>query len=304
VCKKTCNFCGCVDTNSYCPIWAKQGDCLTNPVWMQTNCRKSCKTCEGKPLQPPPGCNDHHVNCQLWVSMGECQRNPLFMHPHCSKSCNTCLFMPCMDYVQSACSDPSPWACRNYPIIKKACRRTCGYCLYDAREDYVDQICYDASKRCGTLTFTQEKCFSKGGWGDWMFKNCKKFCQYCLPGHPGKIIKDHPHYQDITEAPPTTTTTTMPRTIAPSGGPTSVPGCDDDPQFPCKQEAEKGRCMMWVEYMLLHCPWSCGYCGNQGICADDADLQGKCPQYKKAQGCGLVWMQKRCAKTCDTCWRH
>ena len=41
----------------------------------------------------------------------------------------------------------------------------------------------------------EEKCYLGVGWGDWMFNNCKKFCHYCTPGHPGKIIKDHPHYQ-------------------------------------------------------------------------------------------------------------
>ena len=28
-----------------------------------------------------------------------------------------------------------------------------------------------------------------------MFDNCKKLCGYCEPGHPGKIIKNHPHYK-------------------------------------------------------------------------------------------------------------
>ena len=72
--------------------------------------RKSCKTCDGKPLQPPAGCVDHHVNCKLWADAGECKRNPMFMHHHCSRSCHVCQYMPCMDYGKtSACSDPSPW---------------------------------------------------------------------------------------------------------------------------------------------------------------------------------------------------
>ena len=45
------------------------------------------------------------------------------------------------------------------------------------------------------LANTEEKCYANGGWGDWMFENCKRFCKYCTPGHPGKIIKDHPHYK-------------------------------------------------------------------------------------------------------------
>ena len=58
---------------------------------------------------------------------------------------------------------------------------------------------------------------------------------------------------------------------------------------------------IWPDYMEKYCASSCGYCGHEGICADDVDLKGQCPHLKEAQGCDLEWMQQRCAKTCDTC---
>ena len=54
--------------------------------------------------------------------------------------------------------------------------------------------------------------------------------------------------------------------------------------------------------MQKHCAKSCGYCGTEGICADDVDLKGRCPQLKEAQGCETEWMKMRCTKTCDVCW--
>jgi len=288
VCKKTCNFCGCVDTNEWCPTWAKDGECLTNAAWMQTNCRKSCKTCDGKPLQPPPGCVDHHRNCEYWAKVGECDRNPMFMHKHCTKSCNLCDHMPCMDYgSKTACKSPSPWTCRNYKYIQSHCRKTCGYCVNDGREDLLDTVCYDHSSECGKGSNTEKMCYAGKGWGDWMFENCQRFCKYCTPGHPGKIIKDHPHYKDgVTSAP-----------IVPT---TPEPKCKDE-YTECEKHARDGRCKMWEDYTRQYCPKSCGYCGNQGICADDIDMKGGCPQMKEAEGCDLEFMKIRCAKTCNTC---
>jgi len=37
----------CVDSDSNCADWAKQGECTSNPDWMKVNCKKSCKMCTG-----------------------------------------------------------------------------------------------------------------------------------------------------------------------------------------------------------------------------------------------------------------
>merc|ERR1712136_519275 len=198
------------------------------------------------------------------------------------------------------CKHASPWTCRNYNSIKNVCRKTCGYCVNDGREDLLDMICYDDSEECGKGNNIAKKCYAGKGWGDWMFDNCKKFCNYCTPGHPGKIIKDHPHYQDgVTSKPVVPTQAPVSPTQEPIS-PTHDPSCRDE--YPnCQADAKDGRCKIWEDYMQKHCAKSCGYCGSEGICADDVDLKGRCPQLKEAEGCETEWMKMRCTKTCDVC---
>uniref|UniRef100_A0A915P862 ShKT domain-containing protein n=1 Tax=Meloidogyne floridensis TaxID=298350 RepID=A0A915P862_9BILA len=37
----------CVDSDPKCSLWASQGECQTNAIWMMTNCRQSCQSCQG-----------------------------------------------------------------------------------------------------------------------------------------------------------------------------------------------------------------------------------------------------------------
>jgi len=136
-----------------------------------------------------------------------------------------------------------------------------------------------------------------------MFDNCKKLCGYCEPGHPGKIIKNHPHYKDGETTGQPTVHPTAAQTAGPTAPPTSdTAECRDAGTHKnCLRDAKNGHCKIWPDYMEKYCARSCGYCGHEGICADDVDLKGQCPHLKEAQGCDLEWMQQRCAKTCDTC---
>ena len=36
----------CKDVNDWCSVWADQGECLANPVYMRKNCRVSCGLCD------------------------------------------------------------------------------------------------------------------------------------------------------------------------------------------------------------------------------------------------------------------
>uniref|UniRef100_A0A0M3JZ43 ShKT domain-containing protein n=1 Tax=Anisakis simplex TaxID=6269 RepID=A0A0M3JZ43_ANISI len=38
---------GCYDSDKKCSIWASQGECQSNAVWMMSNCRLSCHSCQG-----------------------------------------------------------------------------------------------------------------------------------------------------------------------------------------------------------------------------------------------------------------
>ncbi|KAI6202541.1 ShKT domain and Neurotransmitter-gated ion-channel ligand-binding domain-containing protein [Aphelenchoides besseyi] len=37
----------CVDSDAKCALWASQGECQSNAVWMMANCRRSCQSCQG-----------------------------------------------------------------------------------------------------------------------------------------------------------------------------------------------------------------------------------------------------------------
>ncbi|KAL3077503.1 hypothetical protein niasHS_012209 [Heterodera schachtii] len=37
----------CVDSDPKCSLWASQGECQTNAIWMMSNCRRSCQSCQG-----------------------------------------------------------------------------------------------------------------------------------------------------------------------------------------------------------------------------------------------------------------
>ncbi|KAF7638191.1 ShKT domain-containing protein [Meloidogyne graminicola] len=37
----------CIDSDPKCSLWASQGECQTNAIWMMTNCRQSCQSCQG-----------------------------------------------------------------------------------------------------------------------------------------------------------------------------------------------------------------------------------------------------------------
>lgn len=37
----------CVDSDTKCSLWASQGECQSNAVWMMSNCRRSCQSCQG-----------------------------------------------------------------------------------------------------------------------------------------------------------------------------------------------------------------------------------------------------------------
>jgi hypothetical protein len=37
----------CVDSDQKCSLWASQGECQSNAIWMMSNCRRSCQSCQG-----------------------------------------------------------------------------------------------------------------------------------------------------------------------------------------------------------------------------------------------------------------
>ena len=53
-CAQSCGFCGvCADDHAKCAAWAAQGQCRTNPSYMETHCAESCGFC-GHMYDPQP----------------------------------------------------------------------------------------------------------------------------------------------------------------------------------------------------------------------------------------------------------
>ncbi|XP_040568966.1 zinc metalloproteinase nas-6 [Lepeophtheirus salmonis] len=113
----------CVDSNKYCPTWAKQGECEKNPAWMLKNCQISCQECKNS-------CADHNPSCQKWANSGECTKNSDYMKLYCLKSCGIC---------QGKCKDENQhcnkWMVKGYcktgsfvNYMKLRCKSSCGFC--------------------------------------------------------------------------------------------------------------------------------------------------------------------------------
>jgi prolyl 4-hydroxylase len=90
----------CQDRADECAFWASHGECDSNPVYMLSECAKSCGCREQpaavpQPQQPAegdPACVDKDKSgaCAHWASLGECENNAAFMKLKCASSCGTC----------------------------------------------------------------------------------------------------------------------------------------------------------------------------------------------------------------------
>ena len=63
--------------NENCISWSQKGECLTNPAFMNTNCKLACSNLR-----------DTHESCADWASKGECSKNKKYMYAACPVSCS------------------------------------------------------------------------------------------------------------------------------------------------------------------------------------------------------------------------
>ncbi|XP_052805089.1 uncharacterized protein LOC128234707 isoform X2 [Mya arenaria] len=89
------SYCTNIHLNTtQCEIWARAGECDYNPIWMRTNCHKSCEMCSRK-------CRDEYLDgsmCLQWAKDGECEINPVWMAKSCAQSCGICAGAPTRGY--------------------------------------------------------------------------------------------------------------------------------------------------------------------------------------------------------------
>lgn len=71
-----------VDGHERCATWAEQGECTSNPAWMQTECPHACARATDLQKQV-------RRECDGYAKAGECSRNPAFMLSTCRSECDT-----------------------------------------------------------------------------------------------------------------------------------------------------------------------------------------------------------------------
>eukprot|EP00929_Paragymnodinium_shiwhaense_P034435 TRINITY_DN18738_c0_g1_i2.p1 TRINITY_DN18738_c0_g1~~TRINITY_DN18738_c0_g1_i2.p1 ORF type:complete len:634 (-),score=84.83 TRINITY_DN18738_c0_g1_i2:1598-3499(-) len=155
----------CKDESSWCPEWARSGDCEENEM-VASKCRLSCSRCSGPVALAV--CKDEDADqCPVWAAKGDCETNP-WMHGHCPKSCRTCRG-ECVDSSHSCAEWANGGECQKNPTWMRAhCPESCQQCSHRA--------CEDKDSRCHTWS-KQGAC--SGSNADWMRSNCRSACGMC-----------------------------------------------------------------------------------------------------------------------------
>jgi hypothetical protein len=162
----------CMDAETSCPSWAKQGQCHANPKFMHTTCKRSCNLCGI--------CKDNKASCATWAKTGSCKTNAAFMDLYCRKSCSRCdaITSPAVTPTSASvkpklkCVDENEacevWTkngeCTTNPkYMHKFCARSCKAC------------CVDKTKKCAAWG-KQGQCDSNP---NRMYSHCPKTCGVC-----------------------------------------------------------------------------------------------------------------------------
>ena len=135
-CATTCGLhCAgaCRDNNQFCMNWATQGQCDSNPYYMNLNCKSSCNQCYENSVsnvRGVPGCQDRNEYCEGWARQGYCTTNRAYMAGNCALSCDTCVEKGSCEDSNSYCGD---WAAsgecqRNRVYMLENCKSSCNAC--------------------------------------------------------------------------------------------------------------------------------------------------------------------------------
>ena len=155
---------GCIFTK--CAVWASEGECNTNSIYMLDNCAKSCNQCGAElptesptpvedsgsePILPAPTvpptnyiyCIDEDVRCAGWAADDQCSSNPDYMLENCKLSCSSCQSEENDDEDNYELPPPPP--------------------------------CIDDNNRCAEWA-ADNQCSANPGY---MLENCKLSCSFC-----------------------------------------------------------------------------------------------------------------------------
>ncbi|CAL1543600.1 unnamed protein product [Lymnaea stagnalis] len=255
----------CVNNyNSWaCYIWANQGECERNPLYMKEHCKKACGVCGAEPAQQQDmnfmlwpwqwfaritkvmpkkwsnlgGCKDEFssVKCAVWKQRGDCSTNVGWM--------------------------------------KANCRSTCGLCGDSATRPEVNcQNSYKEEQKCDDWAKDGEcKVNAK-----WMFNNCRKSCAMCLEKE-----------EDIDDG-----------SEGGGGGVDWFGVTCENTNDNCEKWAKTGECENNPTWMINNCRQACGKC-DDGTCKNFYD-DVQCTIWAQKLEClsNSEWMSKHCALAC------
>jgi hypothetical protein len=315
-----------------CYIWANQGECERNPLYMKQQCSKACNVC-GSPTNTPDnnilwpwqwfpmfanmlpkewtalgGCKDVYekIKCQSWKERGDCVTNQRWMKDNCKSTCNLC--GSTVSRSEASCSNKhedsnkcAEWAkdgeCSvNSNWMHANCRRSCDMCL--AKETNEEDEDGGADEDNMVCENTNPSCEGWAQTGEcqrnpgWMISNCRKACQKCDDATCKNL------YDDIQ----------------------------------CKIWAQKLECVVNSDWMSKHCAKSCGRGACEGItqepgitttkatpmkgrkptvrptvstgsCRNIHRSDTECEIWASSDHCSInpSWMRKNCARSCQAC---
>ncbi|XP_033634858.1 uncharacterized protein LOC117296096 [Asterias rubens] len=256
---------GCLDTYTFCPELASEGDCEARSDWMAVYCPVSCGFCNGSagvtattPFYDPL-CVDSNIYCMDWADVGECETDYEWMGLNCPMSCGWCdtslsTHLPpthdpncmdtdtfCIEWAEAGDCDTDPdWMHPN-------CMKSCGLCnsTYPVRptptSEYVyEPNCEDTDPLCPSWAI-QGACYFNPAW---MLPNCAYSCNSC----------DYVDSNDTQLDP----------------GPGIADGECKDTHKLCQEWAGIGGCYSYPQWMLENCRVSCNLCEPEN--STDSDI--------------------------------
>ncbi|CAG5136844.1 unnamed protein product, partial [Candidula unifasciata] len=266
-----------------CYIWANQGECERNPLYMKQECAKACGVC-GTDLSNKGMCREFPDVCARFVCVWGWGWGRvvgwLAFTSHALQDIQ-CYYINKKDKVLlCVCSDVfqdrkcQMWKERgdcvtNQRWMQINCRATCGLCGDVATRPQVN---------CKNAPEHEAKCdeWAKDGEcsvnADWMFTNCRKSCALC----------------DVDG-------------IGFSGNTTGVDednmACENNDPM-CEEWAAGGECGKNPSWMITNCRQACNKC-DDGKCKNLYD-DVQCEIWAQKLECltNTEWMGKHCSKAC------
>ncbi|XP_038073164.1 uncharacterized protein LOC119741479 [Patiria miniata] len=295
----------CTDTSKFCPVWASNGGCASNPRYMLINCRRSCDSCdytsslaEDEYDEVSGSEDDNLVSNNDEESFLVTKMTTLFPTQDTvmigTTDTEECLDSDvlCTAWAKNGgCVENPGWMLPN-------CRKSCNSCDYVEEAESMSSEPVDQSESEPTsfdettrVSVQQSTTNPPTNHNDTSEANCTDSHSSCE------------HWASIGEctANPSWMEARCQKSCHTCQNYWS--DCNDDYGSACEGWADIGECEANPSWMLKNCRKSCNTCNdtfNEDLCADRYD---KCAKWKEEGECDydLDWMRSNCKRSCGLC---